>query len=108
MIYRQCPLCAHKSLKVTLFRSDLICRECVSVFRLSTRFKTFSIVVGFFVFLLFLKLSFWWLSGGAISLIGFDFIFYIVTPLLVTLSVTFLVKYFGVLSLKSGHKKRPA
>lgn len=100
MRFRKCPECGNKTLKIPLISSDFICRECVSVFRISSWFRVVAVALEVFVFLLLLQVCFSLLGGASISLVEFGLLLYILLPLGGAMLVAVVTKYFGALSLK--------
>ena len=100
MLFRKCPECGNKSLRVPFFSTNYICRECVSVFRISTWFKVLAVVLEIIVFLFLLQACFSLLGSSSISLIEFGLLLYILIPLGGAVVVAIITKYFGSLSLK--------
>lgn len=100
MRFRKCPECGNRTLRVPFFSPDYICRECVSVFRISSWFKVLAVVLEIFVFLALLQICFSLLSSASISLIEFGLLLYILIPLGGAIVVAIITKYFGSQSLK--------
>ncbi len=100
MLCRKCPECGKKTLKIPVVSSSYICRECVSVFGISSWFKAVAVFVEIFVFLLLLQVCFSLLGNASISLVEFGLLLYILVPLAGAIIVALITKYFGALSLK--------
>ena len=100
MLYRKCPECGSKTLKIPLVSADYICRKCVSVFRIAPWFKFVAVAIEVVVFLFILKLCFSLLGGDKVSLIEFGILLYLVIPFVGAILVTIATKYLGALRLK--------
>ena len=105
MLYRVCPECKNKTLRVPLVAESFICRECVSIFTLSFRQKVlYKIVMAIAVVgLSYGALHF--VAEGELSIVNYAFLSYIALPIIGYLACKIYCMYFGKLTL-SGIKGR--
>ena len=105
MLYRLCPECKNKTLRIPLVSSAYICRECVSVFTLHTWQKMLYRVVMAVVLVATSYVALLLLVGGKVSLAGYAGLVYLGLPLVGSIACKMYCMYFGKLKL-SGVKGR--